>query len=218
MCVYFLQTVWVYPQSCILQSNHLMSPRFGPHTFLQRQKRYERNLLQKPTTFLREMILESNTWAGPPSFLILPSLKLAPNAPENRPSPQRFFRGKLLLVGSVTSLEWMTKAESSHSHWATTHRLIKLSIEFGEWVLFLKVFPGSSENIDGFAATSKTVTSFDVLEAGIISKILPDNKFEISWADGDETDKIHGVYFSWSRLEQFGFRFGLLVMVVVHHP
>ena len=82
----------------------------------------------------------------------------------------------------------------------------------------MKVFPGSSENIDGFAATSKTVTSFDVLEAGIISKILPDNKFEISWADGDETDKIHGVYFSWSRLEQFAFRFVLLVMVVVHHP
>ena len=27
-------------------------------------------------------------------------------------------------------------------------------------------------------------------QAGIISKILPDNKFEISWADGDETDKI----------------------------
>ena len=61
-----------------------------------------------------------------------------------------------------------------------------------------------------------TVTSLDVLEAGIISKILPDNKFEISWADGDETDKIHGVLFSWSTLEHL-FRFGLLVMVVVDH-
>lgn len=27
-------------------------------------------------------------------------------------------------------------------------------------------------------------------QAGIISKVLPGNKFEISWADGDETDKI----------------------------
>ena len=32
-----------------------------------------------------------------------------------------------------------------------------------------------------------------LLQAGIISKVLPGNKFEISWADGDETDKILGV-------------------------
>ena len=37
-----------------------------------------------------------------------------------------------------------------------------------------------------------TQTHVPLREAGIVSKVLPGNKFEITWADGDETDKIHG--------------------------